>query len=445
MRSYRHPASIRPRFHHALAAGALGVVLARFDAPAGELIRRDGRELHGRIDFATNGLIVTPSNDKPETIAFTDVRQASFATAPSEIASNAWQSADVGEVHLPGAFTSTNGVLTLRGTGWGCWPSEDGLRLAWQPMRGDGQIIARVDRFDDTNGLVFAGVTLREERAPNSRHVTVLVSSANRMQMRARTTNTVDGFFGSEETKASPWLRVSRRGNTFTAFHSSDGADWQLLEQKVIQMKPDALAGVVVATRVNSAIGGAAFDAVAITAGQPGNGSTELPARGVILRDGTVLAGTTISDDGKILSISDGTFRSTTLPAHRVAAVLFRPAPLSLAQPSAEPPRQGLWLLSGDVMEGDLVELNTNRISIESILLGQRKYQLEANQIAFVFARVSEPAPPWILHLRDGSRVGATTIAAGKGALTFAHPLLGKFTVPSAEVVELRTNSDGAH
>ncbi len=410
---------------------------------AGEIIRRDGRAMHGKIEFSSSGLIAKSSGGTPEQVPFADVRRASFEPTPSEIASNSWQSADVGEVHFPGAFTDTNNTLRLRASGWGCWPSEDGFRLAWKPLRGDGQIIARVQGFDDSNGTVFAGVTLRESLAPSSPHVTVLASSANKLQMRARTGGE-DSFFVTEETKASPWLRVARRGNVLTAYHSTDGADWQLIEQKEVAMKPDAHAGVIVATRVNSTLGGATFGSVAVTSGQPGKGSSDLPARGVVLRDGTVLAGGVTSDDGRIFQLASGTLGERSLPAHRVAAVLFRPAPASLGQASAQPARQGLWLLTGDVMEGDLVSLGTNRVAIASVLLGLKKYDLAANPVAYVFDRVSGPAPAWMVTLRDGSRLGVNALAVSDGALTVEHSLLGKITVPQSAVTELVSGADAA-
>lgn len=426
---------------HALLGAA---ICAASNAPAGEIICHDGRVLRGKIEFSSSGLIAKPTGGIPESVAFTNVRRANFEPTSSEAAANPWQSADVGEVHVPGAFTGTNDALMLRASGWGCWPSSDGLRLAWQPLRGDGQIIARVQGFDDTNGTVFAGVTIRESLAPSSPHVTVVASSASKLQMRARTGGE-GSFFMTEETKASPWLRVARRGNVLTAYHSTDGADWQLIEQKEVAMKPDALAGVIVATRVNSALGGATFGAVAVTAGQPGNASSELPARGAILRDGTVLAGGVTSDDGRIFQLTGGTLGERSLPAHRVAAVLFRPAPASLGQASLQPARQGLWLLSGDVMEGDLVSLGTNRVAIASVLLGLKKYDLAANPVAYVFDRVSGPAPSWVMKLRDGSRVGGDSLAANGGMLTVEHPFFGKIMVPQSEVTELVSGADAAH
>jgi hypothetical protein len=426
----------RRRTSAALRAILIALCCCASNGLAGEIVHRDGRIVHGQIEFSTNGLTVSSSGGTPETVAFADVRRASFESNRSELASNSWQSADVGEVHLPGTFRSTNDTLIVRGSGWGCWPSEDGFRLACKPLRGDGQIVARVQGFDDSNGIVFAGVSLRESLAASSPHVTVLASSAQKLQMRARTGGETE-FFVTEETKATQWLRVARRGNVLTAYQSPDGTDWRLIEQKEVVMKPDALAGIVVATRVNSALGGATFGAVAVTTGQPGNGLSELPARGVVLRDGSVLAGRVTSDDGRILHVTGGVLGEHSLSAHRVAAVLFRPAPASLGQASVQPARHGLWLLSGDVMEGDLVSLGTNRVAIASVLLGLKSYNLAANPVAYVFDRVSGSAPPWMVKLRDGSRLSGSSLAVGDGTLTVEHPFLGKISVPQSQVTEL--------
>lgn len=66
------------------------------------------------------------------------------AAEPAEAAlPSPWKHQDVGAVPLPGTASAADGVFTLRGA-LDIWGTNDGCHFAWQPLKGDGAIVARV-------------------------------------------------------------------------------------------------------------------------------------------------------------------------------------------------------------------------------------------------------------------------------------------------------------
>jgi hypothetical protein len=59
---------------------------------------------------------------------------------------------------------------------------------------------------------------------------------------------------------APEWLRLTRAGNTFTAFASEDGSSWRTLGTRTVTMGADILVGVPVTSHNNSTLATAVFN-----------------------------------------------------------------------------------------------------------------------------------------------------------------------------------------
>ena len=76
-----------------------------------------------------------------------------------------WSDSDVGSVGTSGTATYSNGIFTVSGSGQSGVDeySADTFHFAYQPLDGDGTIIARlVNVQGGTSGLASAGVMIRE-------------------------------------------------------------------------------------------------------------------------------------------------------------------------------------------------------------------------------------------------------------------------------------------
>ena len=57
---------------------------------------------------------------------------------------SSWLNRDIGTVALTGSATYLNGVFTVKGSGQGIAGTADGIHFVYQPLSGDGTIIAQV-------------------------------------------------------------------------------------------------------------------------------------------------------------------------------------------------------------------------------------------------------------------------------------------------------------
>src|SRR5207248_6687427 len=91
-----------------------------------------------------------------------------------------WQNADIGAVGMfgYGEFDYNSSVLTVAGAGADVWGTADALHYVYEPLNGNGSIVARVSTIQNTNVWVKAGVMIRESVAPGSTQAFMLLSAA---------------------------------------------------------------------------------------------------------------------------------------------------------------------------------------------------------------------------------------------------------------------------
>jgi hypothetical protein len=147
-----------------LFAGLLLVALTVTTADAAVLETRAHASFTGSVSFASASVIVADAAGQRTTVSMSDVARISFFNAPSSttLTNALWDSGDIGDVFQTGSTVWTNGALALTASGWGLWRDADGLRFASVPVTGDGEIIARVGSFEDSDGSVLAGLSFRE-------------------------------------------------------------------------------------------------------------------------------------------------------------------------------------------------------------------------------------------------------------------------------------------
>jgi regulation of enolase protein 1 (concanavalin A-like superfamily) len=115
----------------------------------------------------------------------------------------------------------------------------------------------------NTSAWAKAGVMFRETTGAGSRHALMLLSAANGVSFLRRdatggtsVSTTVAGL------TAPRWVRLDRSGDTFTAYHSSDGTTWALVGTDTITMPQSLLVGLAVTSHNNAALTTATFTTV---------------------------------------------------------------------------------------------------------------------------------------------------------------------------------------
>ena len=164
-----------------------------------------------------------------------------------------------------GNATLTNGTYTVTGSGADVWGTADQFNYAYRAWTGDGTLIARVASEQNVSTWVKAGVMIRATPAADSAHAFMLVSPAKGTAFQRRG---VAG--GASVSTAGPvataprWVKLTRIGDTVTAYDSADGLTWTLVGSDTIPMGASVLVGLAVTSHNSGASATATFDNVSI-------------------------------------------------------------------------------------------------------------------------------------------------------------------------------------
>ena len=160
----------------------------------------------------------------------------SVVKLPDELAAP-WLQADIGPTAAPGAATITGASPAARsfqvsGSGAGLSGGQDVCHTVYQPLNVDGTITARVA---SVGGPGAAGLFLRDSLAADAPCAAVLVSSSGAVTFSSRPAAGASSTTSDPTSVTLPhWLRLKRDGDTFSAYHSTDGATWSQIGTNVM-------------------------------------------------------------------------------------------------------------------------------------------------------------------------------------------------------------------
>ncbi len=166
---------------------------------------------------------------------------------------------DIGSPQLAGSAKPVGTGWDVSGGGADIWNDADQFHFVCKDVSGDFDIAVRVESFTPAHLYSKAGLMIRENLNAASAHLMFLVFADNaprnnnlgayEMQFRPTAGADCQAIYPAVRPPAAPefpaaypnsWLRVTRRGNQFSALASSDGKTWRPYAEKVL-----ALAGTV--------------------------------------------------------------------------------------------------------------------------------------------------------------------------------------------------------
>jgi len=187
----------------------------------------------------------------------------SIPTLPS-----VWTDGDIGSVGVAGSASYANGTFTVAGAGQGTFStSSDGLHFVYQPLSGDGTMVARVVSLQGSSGAQ-AGIMIRETLNSGANHV-YLFDYSSTLFMSERTSTGASSSYQSLGSGTLPyWIKLTRSGNVFTMYGSPDGVNWvQLGTSQTVSMAQNVYIGLAVSSRTTSSLATATFDSVSVGSG----------------------------------------------------------------------------------------------------------------------------------------------------------------------------------
>jgi phosphatidylserine/phosphatidylglycerophosphate/cardiolipin synthase-like enzyme/regulation of enolase protein 1 (concanavalin A-like superfamily) len=197
------------------------------------------------------------------TTTFDGVSVTASAPPPPPLPSG-WDDADVGAVGGPGKASFAGSTFSVTGQGADIWGTADAFNYAYRTVVGDTTIIARVATVQNVNAWTKAGVMIRESLSPGAAHAYALVSASKGVAFQRRpTTGGVTVSTAGTLSAVPRWVKLTRVGNVFRAYESSDGSTWSLVGTETISMNASVLVGLAVTSHSTSPAT-ATFDGVAV-------------------------------------------------------------------------------------------------------------------------------------------------------------------------------------
>lgn len=136
-----------------------------------------------------------------------------------------WTNANIGNALGSATYKpcTGGGQFTLTSTGFSNNP--DLQHSAWRSLCGNGSITARVS---SVSNLGWAGVEMRESSMPGSRKIALKTQLSTIVRRVLRTSpNTLAQNQNFTVQGGQNWLRITRTGNSFALYVSTNGVNWQ--------------------------------------------------------------------------------------------------------------------------------------------------------------------------------------------------------------------------
>lgn len=160
-----------------------------------------------------------------------------------------WVSADIGSVGLIGSAYSVSNLYTVNGAGANLNGSTaDQLRYVYQPMPGNGSLIARITGQSRTNVNGLAGIMIRETTQPGSSFMAAARQGNGTLVVRSRTSTSAatTSTNGPTLTLPNDWIELVRTGTNIAALTSSNGTSWVAFRTNSFTMATNITFGLFV-------------------------------------------------------------------------------------------------------------------------------------------------------------------------------------------------------
>jgi aryl-phospho-beta-D-glucosidase BglC (GH1 family) len=201
------------------------------------------------------------------------VSTVSIAVRPNALPSK-WSDADIGPPNPTGwaSYDGSSGTWSVAGGGADIWNTADQFNFASRSATGDFSIVARIGGMSGTADYAKAGLMIRDGTSAGAAYAFAFLTPNNgkagegaNFEFRPSAGAASQGGGSVAGITAPQWLKLSRAGNTFTAYYSSNGTTWsQLGFTQTIAMSATLSIGLAVDANSGTAVNAATFTNVSV-------------------------------------------------------------------------------------------------------------------------------------------------------------------------------------
>jgi parallel beta-helix repeat protein len=213
----------------------------------------------------------------PETVyVCLSVCSASLSSATTAILDNVsmvqslpspWVYSDVGTVGVTGSAQYNSGTYTVYSGGDVIWTTADAFGFVNRQKTGDFDLRVRVPTGpSNTSAYAKAGLMVRSTMAVGASCICIHIRPGGDIEVLYRPyPDGSNAAFLANVVSGAKYLRITRAGNTFSAYYSTDGSSWSSLgSQLSITMPSTAYVGTYVHSNDTLYLSSATFDNLSI-------------------------------------------------------------------------------------------------------------------------------------------------------------------------------------
>ena len=207
------------------AAGSGSVLWTRVSGP-GSVVFDQASELETAVRFSLAGRYVL----RCAVVDGGGLSAQDEVTVVVGAGPEAWTMGNIGVTGsaATGAGDVSGDWVQSQGSGSGITTGTDGFHFSHVNLDGNGEVVARYEGTDGQFSNARTGLMMREGTAADARHVSLVFQGVNgSLSFNRRSTA---GATVTSTTVTLPpgprWLKLSRVGNDFNAWHSVDGEVW---------------------------------------------------------------------------------------------------------------------------------------------------------------------------------------------------------------------------
>lgn len=152
---------------------------------------------------------------------------------------------DIGAPPASGNAGNGNAATYVSGSGADIYGSPDAFHFVSQTWTGDLDVRLKITGQQNTGAWAKSGLMVRESLTGDSRHVSCFETPGYGTIAIYRATQGASAVAGNDSTSniAPAWCRITRVGNIFNVFSSSDGQQWIPLANTTVSMASTANIG----------------------------------------------------------------------------------------------------------------------------------------------------------------------------------------------------------
>ncbi len=176
---------------------------------------------------------------------------------------------DAGDVGWPGNAGFSGGIYTVVGSGVDVWGNADSFHFLYRGISGDCTNIVRVMSLQNTDPWAKAGLMIRDDLSQNAKNAFVAITSQNGALFSFRTNAGAASSSTAGSGAAPYWIKLTRNGNLFSGYSSTDGISWNQIGSISLAMSANAFAGLAVTAHNNTLTNTATFGGLSMVFQSP--------------------------------------------------------------------------------------------------------------------------------------------------------------------------------